>query len=417
MDLIMVPPGYRTASAVATLLFTIFKTFSTFGLSFLENRDLTSCRGLHKKTSMVRLSSKNIKDIKQISSEITHAIDVDELRLRITDLVHKAFNATSTIFWMIDHKNRLIDPVLKDIQDQYLLPYKNYFFDHNPFDPRNIPSFQQPSVLMEQLTPLGRFHNSEYYNDFLKPQNIHRQMAVYIRRNNKMAAVIGMHRSAKTSFGKTGLFMGDMISHFLSAGFERMRLLKSIEKEKSLTRMIKKNSSVGMLLLDHRLAYVYSNPLANEICRSLCKRFPGVTGKSDAPFDIPGVIIDRCKTLNASSLLFHEEQVPGYETENYKITWQSTRIQLSDNAGQGFIISLVRNPASPDNGYLRQQFDLTPREIEIISHIARGRTNRQIAQALFISPGTVKNHLKHIFTKTGAANRTCLAHIALQGSS
>ncbi len=143
---------------------------------------------------MVCLSSKNIRDIKQISSEITHATDEDELRLRITDLVHRAFDSTSTIFWMIDHKNRLIDPILKNIQDQYLLPYKDYFFDHNPFDPKNIPSFQQPSVLMEQLTPLGRFHNSEYYNDFLKPQNIHRQMAVYIRRNSKMAAVIGMHR-------------------------------------------------------------------------------------------------------------------------------------------------------------------------------------------------------------------------------
>ncbi len=364
---------------------------------------------------MVCLSSKNIRDIKQISSEITHATDEDELRLRITDLVHQAFDSTSTIFWMIDHKNRLIDPILKNIQDQYLLPYKNYFFDHNPFDPKNIPSFQQPSVLMEQLTPLGRFHNSEYYNDFLKPQNIHRQMAVYIRRNNKMAAVIGMHRSAKTSFGKAGLFMGDMISHFVSAGFERMRLLRSIEKEKSLTRMIKKNNSVGLLLLDHHLAHVYSNPLATEICSNLCKSVPGVTGKSDSPFDIPALIIDRCKTLNTSSLLFHEEKVPGNATENYKVTWQSTRIQLSDDAGQGFIISLVKSPTSLDSDYLRQQFNLTPREIEIISHITRGRTNREIAKTLFISPGTVKNHLKHIFAKTGAGNRTRVAHIALPG--
>ena len=38
--------------------------------------------------------------------------------------------------------------------------------------------------------------------------------------------------------------------------------------------------------------------------------------------------------------------------------------------------------------------------------IAAGTTNRQIAGELFISPETVSHHLRHIFSKTGSANRT-----------
>jgi DNA-binding CsgD family transcriptional regulator len=48
---------------------------------------------------------------------------------------------------------------------------------------------------------------------------------------------------------------------------------------------------------------------------------------------------------------------------------------------------------------------LTEREVEVLRLIAAGRSNRAIAQALFISPNTVLHHVSNIFTKTGVANR------------
>lgn len=48
---------------------------------------------------------------------------------------------------------------------------------------------------------------------------------------------------------------------------------------------------------------------------------------------------------------------------------------------------------------------LTTREAEIINHIAKGRTNRQIANTLFISEETVKVHVKNMFAKLGVNNR------------
>ncbi|HVV08309.1 LuxR C-terminal-related transcriptional regulator [Amycolatopsis sp.] len=48
---------------------------------------------------------------------------------------------------------------------------------------------------------------------------------------------------------------------------------------------------------------------------------------------------------------------------------------------------------------------LTPREVEVLRHMALGQTNAQIASNLFVSEGTVKTHAKHILRKLGAANR------------
>ena len=52
---------------------------------------------------------------------------------------------------------------------------------------------------------------------------------------------------------------------------------------------------------------------------------------------------------------------------------------------------------------------LTPREKEIVHHVCGGLKNKEIAQALAITAGTVKVHLMHIFEKTGVKDRFELA--------
>jgi DNA-binding NarL/FixJ family response regulator len=49
---------------------------------------------------------------------------------------------------------------------------------------------------------------------------------------------------------------------------------------------------------------------------------------------------------------------------------------------------------------------LTEREVEVLSQIAGGNRNRDIAERLFITEETVKVHIKHIMEKLGASDRT-----------
>lgn len=49
---------------------------------------------------------------------------------------------------------------------------------------------------------------------------------------------------------------------------------------------------------------------------------------------------------------------------------------------------------------------LTPREQEVVRHVARGHANKEIARLIGTSPWTVKNHLRAIFGKLGVRNRT-----------
>ena len=72
---------------------------------------------------------------------------------------------------------------------------------------------------------------------------------------------------------------------------------------------------------------------------------------------------------------------------------------------QRLLLAAARVPAPPPD----QDHDpdeLTPREADVLRLIADGKSNREIARALYVSEATVKTHVNRIFAKTGSRDRT-----------
>jgi DNA-binding CsgD family transcriptional regulator len=65
----------------------------------------------------------------------------------------------------------------------------------------------------------------------------------------------------------------------------------------------------------------------------------------------------------------------------------------------------VGQPFVPDE-QKREDLSITPRELEILQLIAKGMSNREIAEKLFVSENTVKTHSSRVFDKLGARRRT-----------
>jgi DNA-binding NarL/FixJ family response regulator len=77
---------------------------------------------------------------------------------------------------------------------------------------------------------------------------------------------------------------------------------------------------------------------------------------------------------------------------------------LDPEVQQRLLSAAVRAPALTSGD--QEDGDLTPRESEVLRLIAAGRSNREIARALFVSEATVKTHVNRIFAKTGSRDRT-----------
>ena len=82
--------------------------------------------------------------------------------------------------------------------------------------------------------------------------------------------------------------------------------------------------------------------------------------------------------------------------------------------GPGILQKMVMNQPALPRVEIPPGFDeLTPREREVLALIGQGASNREIAQALFLSEGTVKNHVTHILGRLGLRDRTQAALIAV----
>ncbi len=85
--------------------------------------------------------------------------------------------------------------------------------------------------------------------------------------------------------------------------------------------------------------------------------------------------------------------------------------QYLGRAGLGEAMLALRTVAETSTQQRLRDAALTPRETEVLAWLAKGKTNRDIADILGMSPRTVNKHLEHIFEKLGVETRAAAAAI------
>jgi DNA-binding response OmpR family regulator/DNA-binding CsgD family transcriptional regulator len=89
------------------------------------------------------------------------------------------------------------------------------------------------------------------------------------------------------------------------------------------------------------------------------------------------------------------------------------RLYYMGGAGSNeFLLRLAKESSGELPRQFSSEFGLTTREGEVLSWLSKGKTNRDIAQILGLSPRTVDKHLEQIYAKLGVENRTAAAAIA-----
>jgi PAS domain S-box-containing protein len=118
---------------------------------------------------------------------------------------------------------------------------------------------------------------------------------------------------------------------------------------------------------------------------------------------VEALVPEHLKALHRAGMIHYWETGHGYYIDSQ---WLLDLPALK-KGGEEIRIELSLNPivlADP----------LTAREAEILGLLAQGRTNPQIARELVVSPGTVKNHVRHIIAKLGVSDRTQAAVRAVE---
>jgi DNA-binding NarL/FixJ family response regulator len=136
-----------------------------------------------------------------------------------------------------------------------------------------------------------------------------------------------------------------------------------------------------------------------------------LAGESDdvvLPDPIPHWL-DQARKGKAGSKATVMATLPGHE---------QLRLQYMGKLGANeFLLRLAKDSGAEAPAEFSSELGLTTREGEVLSWLSKGKTNRDIAQILGLSPRTVDKHLEQIYAKLGVENRTAAAAIAVNAKN
>jgi DNA-binding response OmpR family regulator len=133
-----------------------------------------------------------------------------------------------------------------------------------------------------------------------------------------------------------------------------------------------------------------------------------LSAESDDDVVLPDPIpqwLDQARKGKAGSKAAIMTALPGNE---------QLRLQYMGRLGSNeFLLRLAKDSGTETPAEFSSELGLTTREGEVLSWLSKGKTNRDIAQILGLSPRTVDKHLEQIYSKLGVENRTAAAAIAV----
>ena len=366
---------------------------------------------------MERLTNRDLQDILDLTYIANSQSELVTMRRDVLHAIGPGFEIERANFFLSDSHLReldIADVVSLGIDRHYLEQYIDHYYHHDPFR-AELHSGKVVSRSSE-ICPQSRWVNLEYYRDFLAQQKIHHELVIYLRSGTKLHGVLSLFRpSEQPNFSLKEVLKARILAPHLVTALENTRLLLKVKREKDLCEMAAEFPFLGIVLLDYELRPVYWNSRAEHICFSLSHRPNGVDGIDIKEFPIPTGIQKDCSILK--ELLREGEQIVpltrvrtlfAAEDKSFRVKTSLAQQPSPNVSDPYFLVSLedISMTHKIEEDIAKGMFHLTERELEIVCCAAEGLTNKEIAQKLSISRFTVENHLKSIFEKTGAVNRT-----------
>lgn len=177
-----------------------------------------------------------------------------------------------------------------------------------------------------------------------------------------------------------------------------MEVIGTAENGKIAYELIKEKTP-DIILMDIRM------PVLNgvEATKKIKKEFPNIKVIILTTFDDDDYIIEALGNGASGYLL---KDIPGDQfIQSIKRIYNNDDLVLPSKIAEK-LSEILRNTNSVENKKCSQsEFNFTKREKEIALMIVNGLTNKEIAERLYISIGTVKNYITNIYSKVGVNNR------------
>ena len=367
------------------------------------------------------------KDLNEIFSIIHIAnchLRLPEMRTRIAKSLKQAFQAKGVVFLLADKEFRAIDNTSltgTGVDLHYMDPWIHHYCYHDPFQQEG--RSKNTVCKVDDILPYRKWVTLPIYNEFYRPQNIHHKLSIYLRSNAKVLGLIGLFRPKDhEDFSRREVAKARILAPHLVTALENIFLFSEMDEARNLSEEWGDMLPLfGFMILNDKLQPIYSNSGAREFCLALYqKQKPQTIEEEFDPSSVPREILQDCSELKAlfqrghqAASLRRQRMMDAGQNKRFQIISSLVEYSFQEVSSVRFVVYLLdfSEICKGREEALREKYQLTKREIDIVRWVSQGLTNDEIGEKLYISRFTVETHLKNIFDKTKVKHRTGLASL------
>lgn len=353
--------------------------------------------------------SENQKDIIYFFESVTNS---KNFRQQVLFSLAEIFNLEYSTFFLIDSGGNLFNPVALNVESRSTNSYVEHYQEKDIFHPRNLPGkkfMTNPVMYITDVMPLKEYEQTEYYNDFIKKQGFYHEIIITLTEKGKLQGGIGLYKPRNECFDHKTIKLLKLINRFLERQLSQHLALQRARAHEQIYQHCINKSATGIILFDRNFSVLYSNDAAAEMVAALLHKRLSLGEFVKHTLSLTGNLHNPYK---ASSLTLYS---PSLSEFTVRVT-PATGGHDSDR--ETFLMELLPEDLprklhtgtdKPVNENIKEEYNLSERELQVLGLIMQGLTNAEAARILYISPNTVKAHLRNILKKTGTDNRMKLS--------
>lgn len=254
-----------------------------------------------------------------------------------------------------------------------------------------------------------QFQNTALYNNFFRHFGTRHQVAFTLRITEKSVIGVSFNRN-KNDFSK-----GDVDSLTLFAphvGSLLHHLVTQMELQSALALQQMAQEHLAIIIVDDACTVLFATPAARRLCNDC------LTEEIDG--GLPAELrawLNRDPLPEKQSLTVQGKSAQIVVSCGRRTKWSEcdeTRIVAQKNSQKFVRLLRLTEQVTSLKGMVPPECGLTPREVEVLTWMARGKRNSEIALILGVSERTVDKHRENLFVKLGVETRTAAVAMLLE---
>jgi DNA-binding CsgD family transcriptional regulator len=285
----------------------------------------------------------------------------------------------------------------------------------NPLIERGMDRLLQGDVLVsDDVMPYEQLSLTNYFKRVLQPLGVRWTLGwLAAGKGQKWVTVTSSRDEAAGEYKEENIALAQLFQRHLGRAIRILELLESAEEERLVLEQSVERVPHAIVLINDSRKVEFANPAAER----LVKASPSITLR-DRVFTVGRTRheqnrFDQWWTLCTSSL---SADGAVFEDPGLSPVWQIEvsrvgSVRTGHARNRRWMLTLKRNPTGDELpiAYLQSRFGLTKAEARVCRHLCLNGDAVSTAEALNLSPHTVRSHLKSAFKKTDSKNQVQLA--------